>query len=129
MGSPLGTPSMNSISCHLSSPLDTLLTPIEIEDTLVTPIEIEDVETSATEFMSVGGHGRGGRPPLPRKKRNVSNKSVAWDHFIKDKSTPDNDPVAHCNNCGTPYNVTKKKWHFIYVVSCKLMLKAQKPKS
>jgi hypothetical protein len=77
MDSPLGTPSINGTSCHLSSPLDNLLTPIEIEDTLVTPIEIEDVETSATGSMSVGDHGRGGRPPLPRKKRNVSDKSAA----------------------------------------------------
>jgi hypothetical protein len=58
------------------SPLNTPVTPIEIEDTPMTPIEIEDVETSATKSMPVGGHGRGGRPPLPRKNRNVSNKSA-----------------------------------------------------
>jgi hypothetical protein len=69
MDSPLGTPSVNGTSCHISSPLDTPVTPIEIEDTPVTPIEIEDVETSATGSMPVGGHGRGGRPPLLRKKK------------------------------------------------------------
>jgi len=68
MDSPLGTPSLDSASCHLSSPLNTPVTPIEIEDTPVTPIEIEDVETSATESMLVGGHCPGGRPPLPSKK-------------------------------------------------------------
>jgi hypothetical protein len=72
MDSPLGTPSLDSASCHLSSPLNTPVTLIEIEDTSMTPIEIEDVETSATESMPVDGHGRGERPPLPRKKRNVS---------------------------------------------------------
>jgi hypothetical protein len=98
MDSPLSTPSMDGTSCHLSSPLDTPLT----------PIEIEDVETFATGSMSVGGHGHGGRPPLPMKKRNVSNKSSAWDHFTRDKSTPDDDPVAHCNYCGTPYKCHSK---------------------
>jgi hypothetical protein len=44
MDSPLGTPSLDSASCHISSPLNTPVTPIEIEDTSVTPIEIEDVE-------------------------------------------------------------------------------------
>jgi hypothetical protein len=77
MDSPLGTPSLDSASCHISSPLNTPVTPIEIEDTPVTPIEIEDVETFAAGSMPVGGRGRGGQPPLPRKKRNVSNKSAA----------------------------------------------------
>jgi hypothetical protein len=108
MDSPLGTPSLDSASCHLSSPLNTPVTLIEIEDTSMTPIEIEDVETSATESMPVDGHGRGERPPLPRKKRNVSNKSAAWDHFTRDKSTPDDDPVAHCNYCGTSYKCHPK---------------------
>jgi hypothetical protein len=49
MDSPLGTPSLGSTSCHLSFPLNTL----------VTPIEIEDVETSAAGYMPVRGHGRG----------------------------------------------------------------------
>jgi hypothetical protein len=71
MDSPLGTHSVNGTSCHISSPLDTPVTPIEIEDTPVIPIEIEDVETSASGSMPVGGHGRGGRPPLPRKKRKM----------------------------------------------------------
>jgi hypothetical protein len=108
MDSPLGTHSVNGTSCHISSPLDTPVTPIEIEDTPVTPIEIEDVETSASGSMLVGGHGRGGRPPLPRKKRNVLNKSAAWDHFTRDKSTSDDDPVAHCNYCGTAYKCHPK---------------------
>jgi hypothetical protein len=93
MDSPLSRPSLDSASCHLSSPLNAL----------VTPIEIEDVETFVVASMPVGGHVHGGRPSLPRKKRNVSNKSTAWDHFTRDKSTPDDDPVAHCNYCGTPY--------------------------
>jgi hypothetical protein len=42
------------------------------------------------------------------KKRNVSNKSAACDHFTKDKNTPDDDPVAHCNYCGTPYKCHPK---------------------
>jgi len=56
--------------------MNTPMTPIEIEDTSVTPIEIEDVETSTDRSMPASGLGRGGRPPLPRKKRNVSNKSA-----------------------------------------------------
>jgi hypothetical protein len=59
MDSPLGTPSLGSASCHLSFPLNTLVTPIEIEDTPVTPTEIEDVETSTAGYMPVRGHGRG----------------------------------------------------------------------
>jgi hypothetical protein len=69
MDSHLGTPSLGSDCCHLSSPLNTSVTLIEIEDTPVTPIEIEDVETSAAGSMPVGGHGCGGRPPLPKKKK------------------------------------------------------------
>jgi hypothetical protein len=108
MDSLLGTPSLGSAYCHLSSPLNTPMTPIKIEDIPVTPIEIEDVKTSAGGSMLVGGHGCGGRPLLPRKKRNVSNKSVAWDHFTRDKSTPDDDPMAHCNYCGTLYKCHPK---------------------
>jgi hypothetical protein len=76
MDSPLGTHSLDNASCHLSSHLNTPVTPIEIEDTPVTPIEIEDVETSATESMPIGGHGRGGRPPLPRKERKKCFKQI-----------------------------------------------------
>ncbi|XP_062158668.1 protein neprosin-like [Alnus glutinosa] len=51
MDSLLGTPSLGSDSCHLSSPLNTPVTPIKIEETQVTPIKIEDVETSAARSM------------------------------------------------------------------------------
>jgi hypothetical protein len=51
MDLPLGPPSLDSVSCHLSSSLNTPVTPIEIEDTLVTPIEIENVEISAIGSM------------------------------------------------------------------------------
>jgi hypothetical protein len=108
MDSPLGPPTLGSASCHLSSHLNTPVTPIEIEDTSVTPIEIEDVETSADKSIPASGLGHGGRPPLPRKKINVSNKSAAWDHFTRDKNTPDDDLVAHCNYCGTPYKCHPK---------------------
>jgi hypothetical protein len=42
------------------------------------------------------------------KKRNVTNKSATWDHFTRDKSTHDDDPIAHCNYCGTPYKCHPK---------------------
>jgi hypothetical protein len=74
----------------------------------MTPIEIKDVETSATGSMPASGLGRGGQPPLPRKKRNVSNKSATWDHFTRDKITHDDDLVAHYNFCGTPYKCHPK---------------------
>jgi hypothetical protein len=69
MDSPLGSPSLDSASYHLSSPMNTSMTPIEIEDTPMTPIEIEDVKTSDAGSMPASGLGRGGRPPLPRKKK------------------------------------------------------------
>jgi hypothetical protein len=111
MDSPLGSRSLGSASCHLSSPLNTPVTSIEIEDTPVTPIEIEDIETSVAGSMPASGLGRGGRSPLPRKKkkkRNLSNKSAAWDNFTRDKSIHDDDPVAHCNYWGTPYKCHPK---------------------
>jgi hypothetical protein len=41
-------------------------------------------------------------------KKNILNKSAAWDHFTRDKSTLDNDHVRHCNYCGTPYKCHPK---------------------
>jgi hypothetical protein len=101
MDSPLSTPSSSNTSCHPSSPLHTPMT----------PIEIEDVEISSAGSMLVDGCGGVGRLPLPRKKkkkRNVSNKSAAWDHFTRDKSIHDYDPIAYCNYCGTPYKCHPK---------------------
>jgi hypothetical protein len=77
-------------------------------DTPMTPIEIDDVEISGISSMPIDGRGGDGQPPLPRKRRNVTNKSAAWDHFTRDKSIPDNDPVAYCNYCGASYKCHPK---------------------
>jgi hypothetical protein len=88
----------------------------------MTPIEIDDVEISSASYMPIDGRGGGGQPPLPRKRRNVTNKSVEWDHFTKDKSTPDNDPVAHYNYCGASYKCHPKNnitsYILYHVIAC-----------
>jgi hypothetical protein len=100
MNSPQMTPLSGRTSCHPFLSLDTPMNPIEIEDV--------EIEISGSSSMPIDGHGGGGQPPLPRKKRNVTNKSAAWDHFTRDKSTPDNDLVAHCNYCGASYKCHPK---------------------
>jgi hypothetical protein len=92
------TPLSSRASCHPSLPLDTPMT----------PIEIKDVEIYGASFMPIDGHGGGGLPPLPRKKINVTNKSTARDHFTRDKSTPESDPIAHCNYYGASYKYHPK---------------------
>jgi hypothetical protein len=56
-----------SVHCHSSLPMETPMT----------PIEIDDVEISGISSMSIDGRGGDGQPPLPRKRRNVMNKSAA----------------------------------------------------
>jgi hypothetical protein len=56
-----------SVHCHSSLPTDTPMT----------PIEIDDVEISGVSSMPIDGRGGGGQPPLPRKRRNVTNKYAA----------------------------------------------------
>ena len=56
-----------SAPCHPSLPMDTP----------ITPIEIEDVEIFGASIMPIDGHGGSGQLPLPRKRRNVMNKSAA----------------------------------------------------
>jgi hypothetical protein len=43
----------------------------------MTPIEIDDVEISGVSSMPIDGRGGGGQPPLPMKRRNVTNKYAA----------------------------------------------------
>jgi hypothetical protein len=100
MNSPQMTPLSSRTSCHPFFPLDTPMSLIEIEDVVI--------EISCASSMPIDGHGGGEQPPLPRKKRNVTNKSATWDHFIKDKSTHDNDYAAHCNYCGASYKCYPK---------------------
>jgi hypothetical protein len=56
-----------SANCHSSLSMDTPMT----------PIEIDDVEISSVSSMPIDGRGGGGQPPLPKKRRNVTNKSAA----------------------------------------------------
>jgi hypothetical protein len=74
----------------------------------MTPIEIDDVEIFGASSMPIDDRGGGEQPQLLRKKRNVTNKSAVCDHFIRDKSTLDNNPVAHCNYCGASYKCHPK---------------------
>ena len=69
MNSPQMTLLSGRISCHPFLPLDTPMNPIEIEDV--------EIEISGSSSMPIDGHGGGVQPPLPRKKRNVANKSAA----------------------------------------------------
>jgi hypothetical protein len=48
-------------------------------NTPMNPIEIKDVEIkiSGANSMPIDGCGSGRQPPLPKKKRNVTNKFVA----------------------------------------------------
>jgi hypothetical protein len=57
-------------------------------DTPMTPIEIDDVEISGVSSMPIDGRGGGGQPPLPKKRRNVTNKSAAWTILLGIKVLP-----------------------------------------
>jgi hypothetical protein len=61
----------------------------------------------------------------------VTNKSIVWDHFTRDKNTPDNDHVAHCNYCGASYKCYPKNngtSSMLYHVSSLQKYKSQKAK-
>jgi hypothetical protein len=38
----------------------------------------------------------------------VSKPSTAWEHFTRDETSSQDDPVAHCNYCGTAYKCHPK---------------------
>jgi hypothetical protein len=69
MNSPQMTHLSGRTSCHPFLPMDTPMNPIEIEDV--------KIEISGSSSMPIDGCSGGGQPPLPRKKRNVANKSAA----------------------------------------------------
>jgi hypothetical protein len=68
----------------------------------------EDVDRSS--FRNAGSMGitsgrHVGRPPRSRKPKVVSKPSFAWDHFTRDETSSQEDPMAHCNYCGIGYNL------------------------
>ncbi|XP_059453467.1 zinc finger BED domain-containing protein RICESLEEPER 2-like [Corylus avellana] len=107
---PSPAPTTSSGASHTPS-LDIPITPMEVEDVAY---ESGDVHRSSgvRDDSSVGtrrGHGsRGGRPPQPRKPKNMSKPSAAWEHFTRDESSSQDDPMAHCNYCGSAYKCHPK---------------------
>ncbi|GLT53937.1 hypothetical protein SLA2020_271710 [Shorea laevis] len=98
------TPSSSATaSCYPHCPTNSAPTPIDVEEGSddIDSDEFDTYSVRSVGAMPNGGRGRGGRPPLPNKKRtrNVSRKSAAWDHFTKDVDSPEDLPVAHCNYC------------------------------
>jgi hypothetical protein len=57
---------------------------------------------------SMGCGGRGGRPPSHKRAKSVSKPSAAWEHFTRDETSSQDEPMAHCNYCGTGYKCHPK---------------------
>jgi hypothetical protein len=101
----IGTPTPTSsatASYYPSSPIDSSMSSIGIEETFDVDSESDELDTDTQEIKCAG---RGGQPPLLREKRprNVKKKSIVWEHFTKDLNSPEYFLVAHCNYCGVKY--------------------------
>jgi hypothetical protein len=58
--------SLATVSCYPYSPIDSPMSPIAIEETLDADSEFGELDTDTHGIRCAG---RGGRPPLPRKKK------------------------------------------------------------
>jgi hypothetical protein len=61
-----------------------------------------------TGSMGCGSMGRGGCPPSYKRAKSVSKPSAAWEHFTRDETSSQDEPMAHCNYCGTGYKCHPK---------------------
>ncbi|XP_059429180.1 zinc finger BED domain-containing protein RICESLEEPER 3-like [Corylus avellana] len=81
--------------------------PIDDEELETYDDESDEFETDTQGIRCVGSmgtsHSRGGRPPIPGKKRLRVKRSSVWDHFTKDKSSSEEFSTANCNYCGRQY--------------------------
>ena len=85
-------------------------------DTSITPMDVEDNEHetgdghrgSVRNTGSMGRGGSGGRPPSYKRAKTVSKPSAAWEHFTRDETSSQDEPMAHCNYCGTGYKCHPK---------------------
>jgi hypothetical protein len=121
---PIGTPTSSAsttASCYHypPSPIDNLMGGVDMdEDNDSDEMEID--RSSATGSMK----GRGGRPPLPKKKKNrkVAKPSIVCEHFTKDLNSSEYNHVAHCNYCEAPYMCHAKNYGtsnmLYYVKTC-----------
>jgi hypothetical protein len=57
---------------------------------------------------NTGSMGRGGRPPSYKRAKTVTKPSAAWEHFTRDETSSQDEPMAHCNYCGTGYKCHPK---------------------
>jgi hypothetical protein len=57
---------------------------------------------------SMGCMGRGGCPPSYKRAKTVSKPSAAWEHFTRDEPSSQDEPMTHCNYCGTGYKCHPK---------------------
>jgi hypothetical protein len=112
---PILSPTTSSGASHTPS-LNIPITPIEVEEV---EYGSEDVHRSSSVRDSSyigtesgkgrGSHGgRGGRPPQLRKPKNMFKPSSAWEHFTRDETSSQDDPMSHCNYCRTAYKCYPK---------------------
>jgi hypothetical protein len=73
-------------SCYhyRSSPIDNLMGVVDID-------EDNDSNEIETDRSSGSMRGRGGRPPLPKKRKTkkVAKPSIVWEHYTKDLNSPE----------------------------------------
>jgi hypothetical protein len=96
-------------SSHTTSSVDShTLSP----NSPIIPMNVEDVEHSIegvhrSSVRDAGSIGiAGGRPPRSRKVKYVSEPSLTWDHFTRDETFSQEDPIAHY--CGIGYKCHSK---------------------
>jgi hypothetical protein len=70
--------------------------------------EIGDGHRGSVRNTGSMGMGRGGRPPSYKRAKTVSKPSAAWEHFTRDETSSQDEPMAHCNYCGTGYKCHPK---------------------
>jgi hypothetical protein len=76
-------------------------------------MDVEDNEHKTGDghrgsVRNTGSIGRGGRPPSYKRAKTVSKPSAAWEHFTRDETSSQDEPMAHCNYCGTGYKCHPK---------------------
>ena len=100
-------PTRSSDASHTPS-LDIPITPMEVEGVEYETGFVDVHKSSVRDAGSIRigcahrGYGsHGGCPPQSTKARNISKPSSAWEHFTRNETSSQDEPMTHCNYCGT----------------------------
>jgi hypothetical protein len=94
------SPTTSGGACHTPSFFDNSM---DVKDN-----EHEIGDGHRGSVRNTGSMGRGGRPPSYKRAKTVSKPSAAWEHFTRDETSSQDEPMAYCNYCGIRYKCHPK---------------------